>query len=282
MTKTLYDVYIEIKNTLGSELESREICAFALGLDRNKTLDWAYLYIGDESRVKIQAVVDRRLTGEPLAYILGEWEFYSLPFKMSPKVLIPRADTEILVDGAIRFLDNVEKETVKVLDLCCGTGCISIAILKNVENSKVIACDISKDAVDLSRFNAKLNDVHKRYMAVEYDIFAGINALGKFDLIVSNPPYIKNQDIQELDIDVKDFEPHLALDGGEDGYDFYRAILQNFIGSLNENGRIMFEYGIGQEQVIGQMMYDYGLKNIRVTKDLCGINRVIEATKISS
>ena len=281
MTKTLNDFYIEYTKILKSEIESRELCAYALDLDRNKRLDWAYLYIGEESEQKIHQIMQRMLDGEPVAYILGEWEFYSLPFKVTTSILIPRQDTETLVDSAIKFLKTVKKDHLKVLDLCCGSGCIGISILKNIPNSKVVACDISKEAVEISRYNSKLNNVSERYTAVEYDIFYNKKNLGQFDLIVSNPPYIKTDDIETLDIDVKKHEPHLALDGGADGYDFYKAILEKFTKNLNPNGKIIFEYGISQETEIEKIMRNYDLENIEIKKDLCEVNRIIEATKIS-
>lgn len=280
MKTTVYDIYIKYKDILENELESRELCAFAFDLDRKNILNWRNLYINDEKIELIDKLMKQRLEGKPLAYILGEWEFFSLTFKVNENVLIPRADTEILVEKALEFVENTKKDA-KILDLCCGSGCIGIALLKNAYQVEVLACDISKKALEISMFNAKLNEVENRYKTLEFDVFSVENIPQKFDLIVSNPPYIKKEEIKTLDIDVRDFEPELALDGGEDGYDFYRQIIKNFTNNLNDNGKIIFEYGIGQEEEIRQIFEKYKYKDIKIYKDYNNINRIIEATKYS-
>ncbi|MFI3228317.1 MAG: peptide chain release factor N(5)-glutamine methyltransferase [Clostridia bacterium] len=277
MAKTVNDLYMHYSKILDSQLEAREIVAFALDLDRQKTLDWGHLFIGDESEKKVETIIQRRLSGEPLAYILGEWEFYSLPFKVTPAVLIPRADTETLIDRALVYL--YQKPKPRVLDLCAGSGCVGITIAYYTKEARVTACDISNEALDVAKFNAKLNQVNQRYMSVTCDVLKPDKTLGMFDLIVSNPPYIPAKDIKTLDTDVKDFEPLIALDGGDDGLIFYRAICENFLKMLKPKGQIMFEYGIGQENDIARILRSYGLCEIKITKDLCGINRVIQATK---
>lgn len=276
MAKTLNDIYIEYKNILKSEIESRELCAYALNLDRTKNTDWGFLYLGDESEQKIKTIMDRRLGGEPVGYILGEWEFYSLPFKLNANVLVPRQDTETLVDNALEAIKSAERP--RVLDLCTGSGCVGISIAHNSQNARIVACDISKDALDIARFNAKLNKVHHRFMAFEHDLFNDSKNLGSFDLIVSNPPYIPTSDIETLDIDVKNFEPKIALDGGDDGLNFYREICDKYRKNLNPNGILIFEYGIGQQEDIKKIMETYGFTDIKIHKDLCDINRTIQGT----
>lgn len=276
MAKTLNDIYIEYKNILKSEIESRELCAFALNLDRTKNTDWGFLYLGDESEEKIKSVMARRLGGEPVGYILGEWEFYSLPFKLNSSVLVPRQDTETLVDNALLAIKNIERP--RVLDLCTGSGCVGISIAHNCQEARIVACDISKDALNVAKYNAKLNKVNHRFMAFEHDVYKDSKNLGSFDLIASNPPYIPTLDIENLDIDVKNYEPKLALDGGEDGLDFYREICDKYRKNLNPNGVLIFEYGIGQEEDIKKIMENYGFTDIKIHKDLCDINRTIQGT----
>lgn len=276
MAKTLNDIYIEYKNILKSEIESRELCAFALDLDRTKNTDWGFLYLGDESEKKIKDIMSRRLGGEPVAYILGEWEFYSLPFKLNQSVLVPRQDTELLVDNALEAIKNIERP--RVLDLCTGSGCVGISVAYNSNDSRIVACDISKDALNVAKYNAKLNKVHHRFMALEHDLYNDSKNLGAFDLIVSNPPYIPTKDIENLDIDVKNHEPKIALDGGFDGLDFYREICNKYRKNLHPNGVLIFEYGIGQEEEITKIMENFGFSDIKIHKDLCNINRTIQGT----
>lgn len=277
MIKTINDLYLHYSKVLNSELEARELIAFALQLDRTKPLEWGNIYITEESEKEVLRLVSIRQRGKPLAYILGEWEFYSLTFKVNENVLIPRADTEILVDRALDFLK--EKELQNVLDLCSGSGCIGITIAHYIKDAQITACDISPEALEVAKYNAKLNGISTRYKAFECNVLSPTEEFEKYDLIVSNPPYIETNEIVSLDIDVKDYEPIIALDGGIDGLDFYRAICKNFIHKLNPNGQIMFEYGIGQDRAVEKLLKSYNLCDIIITKDLNGIRRVIQATK---
>lgn len=277
MTKMISDIFIDIKKELSSEFEAREIIAFALDLDRHKMNEWITTYIGEDSIKKIYEVFKRRQNNEPIAYIIGEWEFYSLPLKITNDVLIPRQDTETLVDEALNILKKQEK--ARVLDICCGSGCIGIALAHYTKNTKVVACDISKKAIEIAHYNAKINGVKDRYMAIECDVFNNTKKLGKFDMIVSNPPYIPKKDIECLEKNVRDFEPIIALDGGECGLIFYEQICKEFLKLLNEGGTIIFEYGIGQEEDIKKILEKNGLINIEIKPDLCGINRIIKAMK---
>lgn len=270
----LYYLYKEVKEVLGSELESREICAFSCKVDRNTVFNWKNIEINNEEVAKTYENVEKRKNGVPLAYIIGEWEFYSLTFKVNENVLIPRADTETLVDEVILYT----QKSAKILDICTGSGAIAIALAKNLKDAKVVAIDISKKALDVAKENAKLNDVNVDF-SIE-NALKGMENDEKYDVIVSNPPYIPSEDIKTLDKDVKDYEPILALDGDADGLKFYRAICEKFKKNLKENGKIYFEYGINQEEDVKNILKENGFENIEIKKDLCGVHRIAKAALI--
>lgn len=185
-------------------------------------------------------------TNEPLQYLLGKAPFYGLEFKVTPDVLIPRFDTEILVERAIKEIGERE---VRVLDMCTGSGAIAVTVKKNAPNATVVASDISHLALEIAKENATLNGVEIEY--IESDLFENIN--GKFDYILINPPYIPTADIDTLDKEVKDYEPKGALDGGVDGLDIYRRIAERYSDYLTDNGTLMLEIGISQAQAIGEI-----------------------------
>jgi release factor glutamine methyltransferase len=210
-----------------------------------------------------------RLTGRPLWYVLGSCDFYGYEVKVDERALIPRPETEELVDLAIKEVDG----SSAVLDLCTGSGAIALVINKKT-GATVTASDISEDALSLARENFKKHGVE--IITVKSDIFENIG--GKFDLIVSNPPYIKSTDIDGLQKEVKDFEPVLALDGGEDGLNFYRIIAREAKSRLVPNGKLLLEVGIGQaEDVKALLEVDY---HVEIIKDLSGIERIIKAELI--
>ncbi len=268
----LYEVYQNCEKLLESSLEAREICAFSLNLDRNSITNWKDITISAKDYDTIIDNVNLRKTGKPLAYILGEWEFYSLPFKVNENVLIPRADTETLVEEAI----NLAQNGAKVLDICTGSGCIAITLAKSIKNSDVTAIDISEKALALAKENATLNNVNVNFL--QGNALEHIDFPHKFDLIVSNPPYIPKKDIETLDIDVREHEPMLALEGGESGLIFYEEICKNFKKYLNINGIIILEYGINQHDDIVKILEKNNYKNIEIKKDLCGVYRIAIAT----
>lgn len=216
---------------------------------------------------QIGAKVSRRLSGEPLQYILGEWEFYGLPFKVGEGVLIPRQDTETLVDAAARFLK--ERGERKTLDLCAGSGCIGIA-LAVCADAEVICVEKSERAFSYLKENIALNNASVK--PILGDVFEDIPS-GEFDLIISNPPYLSANDMRSLQKEVE-FEPETALFGGEDGLDFYRRLLEIYPKKLKNGGMIAFEVGIGQDGAVCEMFRENSLEP-HVEKDLCGVNRVI-------
>lgn len=216
---------------------------------------------------KINKIVDERVLGRPLWYCIGDTEFYGYKIKVDERVLIPRPETEVLVYNAIGCIS----ENSVVLDLCTGSGAIAIAVKKET-GATVTAVDVSEEAIALAKENAALNRAEIEF--VESDLFSKLENR-KFDVILSNPPYIKSEDIENLQREVKDYEPKTALDGGKDGYDFYRIIAENASRFLNENGVLFLECGIGQAEYVKSLLTDFS--SVEIIKDYENIDRVIKA-----
>ena len=214
-----------------------------------------------------QELVSRRKQRIPLQHLTGEQEFYGYPFYVNEHVLIPRQDTEVLVEEALKQ----KREGMKVLDLCTGSGCIGISIQSFCSNTQVTAADISEDALKVAQKNAKENQVPVEF--VHSDLFKEIS--GSYDMIVSNPPYIPTDVIPQLMPEVQVFEPIEALDGKEDGLYFYRKIVEQSKDYLNSGGSLMFEIGYDQGKDVSKMMTDAGFSNVCVKKDLAGNDRVV-------
>ena len=226
--KTYNELYINTRNTLkrsGIEayaLEARVLVASAAGKTVQQLLRDLSLYTTDQVEGLVREYTERRLNGEPVAYITGDWEFYGLPMKVTKDVLIPRSDTELLVDLVKEALTG-RKMDARVLDLCCGSGCITCAVGHELPATKLVAVDISASALEICRANVSLNRLNTRVICMQADATASPPlGIGNFDVIVSNPPYIKSGEIPKLDRSVKDYEPMWALDGGKDGLRFYK------------------------------------------------------------
>ena len=257
-------------------LEARLMISAAAGKSKEEFLRDLKLYALGDLEERVNDMISRRCAGEPVAYVLGEWEFMSLPFKVDKGVLIPRPDTETLAELAIKLLQSRGGSGERVLDLCCGTGCIGISIAYNIADCRVVLVDNSMRALRAARANVLRNHVTKNTTCIEADAkSAPPMLLGKFDLIVCNPPYVKTSEIDTLDKSVKDFEPREALDGGKDGLDFYRAIIPKWKAILKENGCMMFECGEDQAEAICEMFKENGFENAAPYRDARGVRRVV-------
>lgn len=236
-------------------------------------VDHTYYYMHMEEELmseqqdEYRVVIRKRAEHVPLQYITGEQEFMGLPFKVNSNVLIPRQDTETLVEEALKVI----RPGMKVLDMCTGSGCILISILKNVLNVEGVGCDISKQALIVAKENAKLNNVVATFE--RSDLFDHVTET--FDVIVSNPPYIRTEEIASLMPEVCQFEPVGALDGKEDGLFFYRKMIAESSKYLNPNGVILFEIGYDQGQDVSLMLKEAGYKDVQIVKDLAQNDRVV-------
>lgn len=223
-----------------------------------------------------ETAVERIKNGEPVQYVVGFCEFMSLEFKVNSSTLIPRADTEALVETVMEFCKD--GENVKILEIGCGSGCVAVSLAHYLKNARVFAIDISKRALKTAEENAKALNVADRISFFEHDIMTGFPEIGGgVDVVVSNPPYIPSHDIDELEKKVKAFEPRTALDGGSDGLDFYRKISE--CAKINLGGMLAFEVGYDQATAVQEIMRCCGYKDVSTVKDLSGVERVVKGTK---
>ena len=248
-------------------LLARNLIAHVTDKSREQIIADGNMYVGDDVIQGVQELVVRVSKGEPLAYILGEWEFYGLTLHVNSYVLIPRDDTCAVTDLAIKQALFLSKDP-RILDLCTGSGCIGLAIASRVKDARVTLADISKEALAVAKQNVVRNRMTGRVSCVQSDALGTPSAfLGKFDLIVSNPPYITSQEMKELPISVSEYEPHLALHGGTDGLDFYRAIVENYTAALKPGGFLCFEFGMGQGDAVCQILTENGYTILERSRD---------------
>lgn len=253
--------------------------------------DRTFLYIHrndatDEYRADAYfGLIDRRAAGEPLQYILGSQEFMGLNFAVNTSVLIPRQDTETLVELALKRAGE-KKRSLSILDMCCGSGAIAVSMAHFLPKAKITACDISLEALEVARGNAARNGLNGRIEFRESDLFfmtkrkKTVRIKDSFDMILSNPPYIPTQDIDTLQTEVRDHEPIKALDGGSDGLDFYRRIAEDAFGSLKKDGLMFLEIGCDQAEAVTSLLSGAGYySEIEVHKDLTGLDRVISCRR---
>lgn len=280
MAKTINDVYMELFHRLKEadepqpSLAARELTAYACKVDKDKTGEWGHLYLDDATVDYANLLCDKCLDGEPLAYILGEWDFYGLTFQVNKNVLIPRADTEPLCELVIE--QARKKVSPRILDLCCGSGCIGIAVAHTVKDAHVAGVDNSEGALRVTRENARRLGVQSRFVAVNADVrFRPPGNMGQFDIIVSNPPYITRTEMHQLDRSVYNYEPHEALYGGVDGLDFYRSICSQWGSLLVTGGMILFECGWKQANDVAAILEENHFGGIGITEDLTGVPRIV-------
>ena len=229
-----------------ASLLARNLVCHVTGKTQEEILSHGEMYANQQQCVALQEAVNRVLTGEPLAYVLGTWNFYGMDLIVDKNVLIPRDDTCAVTTLAIEnamFLGS----SPRILDLCTGSGCIGLAVASRIPDARVTLADISKEALAVAKKNINLQKLSGRVSCLQSDAQGKPSSfLGKFDMIVSNPPYITSQEMEELPNSVRDYEPHLALHGGGDGLDFYRAISKNYATVLKPKGLLCFEFGMGQ------------------------------------
>ena len=258
-------------------LMTRNLLTHVTGKSQSQILADREMYVDGAVCTSVNAMVERLLQDEPLAYVLGEWDFYGMTLYVDHNVLIPRDDTCAVTELAINKARFLEQDP-RILDLCTGSGCIGLAIANRVRDARVTLADISRDAMAVAKKNITAQHLTARVKCVQADALDKPAAfLGKFDLIVSNPPYITTQEMEELDSSVKDFEPHLALHGGNDGLDFYRSIAQNYSQALKPGGYLCFEFGDGQGDDVCAILEENGYSVLERTKDYNGVERAVLA-----
>lgn len=284
MVKKYGDLYLDTRRALlatenaqDAGVMARMLVCHVSGKSQAEFLAERDMYASEEIVKGVEAGLQRLLDQEPMAYILGQWEFYGLPLRVSPKVLIPRDDTCAVAELAIRQALFLEKDP-RILDLCCGSGCIGLAVASRVKDAKVTLADISQDALSVAKENVALNKLGGRVRCVAADALKpAFPFLGKFDLIVSNPPYITAGEMKELPRSVADYEPHLALFGGEDGLDFYRSIAKNFAPALKPGGYLAFEFGEAQGDDVCRILEENGYTILERASDYNDRERAVLA-----
>lgn len=268
---------LETESAQDAGVLARMLICHVSGKDQAQFLAERDLYAPEEIVEEVSAGLSRLLKGEPMAYILGQWEFYGLPLRITPDVLIPRDDTCAVAELAIRqalFL----KQNPRILDLCCGSGCIGLAIAKRVRDAKVTLADLSQKALAVARENTAMHKLGARVHCIRVDAMQPASSfLGKFDLIVSNPPYVTKREMEELPSSVRDYEPSMALYGGEDGLDFYRSIADHFTRALRPGGYLCLEFGMGQGDAVCGILEEHGYSILERAKDFNERERAVLA-----
>ena len=284
MVKRLSELYLEARRLLSQEedrqtasLMARNLLCYATGKTQQQLIADMELYASQAVCDKMTEAVSRIRSGEPLAYVLGQWDFYGMTLQVTPGVLIPRDDTCAVTELAIKkalFLDAAPR----ILDLCTGSGCIGLAIAHRVKDARVTLADISKDAMAVAKKNITLQKLSGRVSCVAADALQPPAAfLGKFDLIVSNPPYVTTSEMAELPDSVKNYEPHLALHGGDDGLLFYRSIAKHYQNALKPGGYLCFEFGMGQGDAVCEILENNGYTVLERSSDYNARERAVIA-----
>lgn len=273
----LREVYTEGKNRLQKagvqsyEFDARQLLFFVFSIGANQYLLNQSMPLSEEEEKKVNSyfeAIQKRSEKIPLQYITGEQNFCGLDFYVNENVLIPRLDTEVLVEKILEY----EEPGQRVMDMCTGSGCIAITLQK-LGGFQVMAVDISEEALTLARKNAQRNQAQVTFF--QSNMFEQLSNTSKVDVIVSNPPYIESKVVDELDDEVKKYEPRLALDGMEDGLHFYRILAREGKRFLNEGGRLYVEIGFDQAEAVKELFGAQGFLDIQVYKDLAGLDRVV-------
>lgn len=284
MVKTLSQLYLEARRAFLTQedeqrasLLARDLLSHVTGKTKEQVIAQRDNYVQDDVCLAMDQAVSRVLAGEPLAYVLGQWDFYGMTLYVNHNVLIPRDDTCAVTSLAIQQALFLEKAP-RILDLCTGSGCIGLAIAHRVKDAKVTLADVSKDALAVAKKNISIQKLSGRVSCIQADALKDpMPFLGKFDLIVSNPPYITTEEMICLDSSVKDHEPHLALHGGTDGLDFYRSIAQKYKKALKPGGYLCFEFGMGQGDAVCAILEENEYTVLERTKDYNDVERAVLA-----
>jgi release factor glutamine methyltransferase len=259
-----------------ADADARLLIAHALGIDRAALMTNGARALSESDMKAIDTLAARRLKCEPVSRIFGHKEFWTLSLTITPDVLVPRPETETVIEAALDTLLPMKQEKLRILDIGTGSGALLLALLSELPNATGIGTDISEAALEIAHANAESNALAARCTFVACDVAAGVE--GAFDLIVSNPPYIAHGEIATLAPEVRDYDPSLALDGGADGLDGYRAIARQARPLLAPCGRLIVELGAGQEDAVRALFTKAGLNVAGVKDDLAGIPRALSAT----
>ena len=283
MVKTYSELYQDVRNELleteGADAAhvARELVCAASGVPAADLIAGRQIYASDQAVKAIREAVSRRRAGEPLAYILGEWDFCGMTLTVTRDVLIPRDDTMAVTELAIKKALFLEQNP-RILDLCAGTGCIGLAIAHRVKDARVTLGELSPGAIRVAKKNIADQRLSGRVSCIRVDARQpAARFLGTFDMIVSNPPYVTTGEWEQLDPSVRDFEPRMALDGGEDGLDFYRAIVENFTGALKPGGYLCLEFGMGQHEAVQEILRAHGYRVLQLRRDTGDSSRAVLA-----
>lgn len=269
--------FFDRKGSASSRLDAEILMAHALGMNRTRLYMEHNKPLDEQELSAIRVLVKRRGQGEPVAYIVGKKAFWTIELSVDPRVLIPRPETEHLVERALKLMDNVNEP--RVLDIGCGSGCIALAIAASKSDAQILAVDVSEDAVAVTQDNIRalgLSNVECRKSTLLDNIS------GTFDFILSNPPYIESETIHTLMTSVRDFEPHLALDGGPDGLDIYRQLVPEAARHLNPGGYLLLEIGSNQGDSVPEILRACGgFEDIEVLADYAQHPRVIQGKRLT-
>lgn len=250
-----------------AQLDARLLLEEVCGTDHNTLLCHGDREVSEAEEEQYRKALEQRAVHVPLQHLLGYQDFMGLRFQVNEHVLIPRQDTEILVEEAMRYLHD----GMRILDLCTGSGCILLSLLHYSNDCEGTGVDISKEALQVAALNAELLGIKADFL--KSDLYEKVT--GKFDLLVSNPPYIERKVIPTLMEEVREYDPYIALDGGEDGFDFYRRIIGGAQDYLERGGQILMEIGSGQAQAVSELLREAGFKEIDVCRDFAGLDRVV-------
>lgn len=259
--------FMEIEDQQTASLLARNLLCYVSGKTQEEIITDREKYASQEICDAMESSVQRVLDGEPLAYILGEWSFYGMTLYVDKNVLIPRDDTCAVTQLAIKRGLFLEQDP-RILDLCTGSGCIGLAIANRVKDARVTLGDVSREALTVAKKNINRMKLSGRVSCVQVNALEPASSfLGKFDMIVSNPPYVTTAEMDALPASVADHEPHLALHGGADGLDFYRAIAKNFTDALKPGGYLCLEFGMGQGDAVCEILQKYGYTILERVQD---------------